>query len=193
MYPHLSRVFGRIFRTLGFRRFSWNEQYRAGLWQGEARSATTIRMIEDLCHGGKMVEFGCGEGELPVILSPNTFREYLGIDISDVAIARARQRAAAAGLTSCSFEQGDMSTWRGSSEVDFILLEECLYYLNERCRLAFLAKCSVSLAAKGRILVVVHSKTKHGSTLQSCREVCQTISEVMVGSRCYLVCSRRTS
>ncbi len=52
--------------------------------------------------GGRVLEYGCGSGSLAFDLSPVS-RNVVGIDISDLAIGKARAQASERGLTNCHF------------------------------------------------------------------------------------------
>lgn len=187
------RIYWRLLRVFGFNRLSWNGQFARGLWGQGTRSPHTITRVAQLCAGGKLVELGCGEGDLPHLLPRRCFTEYLGVDISDVAIIRAKQRMIASGLDRCDFEQGDMGNWRGTEDVSLILSEECLYYLTPRKAETFLRLCCASLAQSGRILVIMHSPRKHAATLDVCRHSCAVVDEVVIGSRVYLTLGQHAS
>ena len=182
----LQRIYWRILRAFGFEQLAWDKQFEAGVWCRGPRSAYTISRVAELCGGGRLVEFGCGEGSLPHLLPGGCFTEYFGYDISEVAIARARQRASAANLTNCRFARLDMAQWAGVPLVTLVVAEECLYYLTRVEIEVFLRRCCDYLVPDGSILIVVHSATKHASTLEVCRRVCRVIDETIVGSRTYL-------
>ena len=181
------RIIWRGLRLLGLGRQSWNQQYKAGKWTRETRSPFTVTLVSELCRGGRLVEFGCGEGELACLLPAGAYSEYQGVDVSDVAVERARRRVKEAGLTQCQFTQGEMTSWSGASGVSVILLEECLYYLKPPQIPPFLTRCAQSLSQNGRIIVIVHSAQKHAATLEATRRSCHVVEEKIVDSRVYLI------
>jgi len=181
------KLWWRALRGLGFGRVSWNRQYSAGAWKCSSRSAHTLALVAKFCKGGKLIEFGCGEGELPHLLPAASYSEYLGIDISDKAIERAKIRTEQAGILRTTFQQANMAEWTGTSGASLVLAEECLYYLTPHEIEAFLMRCSRSLRAEGHILVIVHSAAKHAKTLEVCRRVCPVVGETLKGSRLYMI------
>jgi cyclopropane fatty-acyl-phospholipid synthase-like methyltransferase len=187
------RVYWRALRWLGSERQSWNSQYKSCLWSSGRRSPQMVSLVTELCRGGRLIEFGCGEGELPHLMPEGSFSEYLGMDIADVAVAHARQRAAEAQLQHCRFEQADMAKWRGASGISVILTEECLYYLKPAQIEVFLGRACTSLVPEGKIVVIVHSATKHAVTLEVCRRVCRVVNEQEHGGRAYLILERRAA
>ena len=186
------RVYWRVLRLLGAGRVSWNKQYESGLWNSGRRSPLTVSLVAELCQGGRLVEFGCGTGELPHLLPSGSFSTYVGMDISDVAVARARARAAEAGLRHCEFNAVDMTSWAGAEGVSVILAEECLYYLKPPQIEQFLERACASLTPQGRIVVVVHSAEKHAVTLEVCRRTCRVHDEQSCEGRAYLILGVKT-
>jgi len=142
----------------------------------------------------KLIEFGAGEGNIPHLLQKGCFSEYMGFDISSVAIDRARRKALDAGLNNCQFEQGDMAKWKGAQSVSLILLSECLYYLNSAEVEKFLLNAMDSLTPNGSILVIIHSATKHADTVDICRRVCNVLDERCVNNgQTFLTLGRKTA
>ena len=180
------RIYWRLLRALGCSQSSWDKQFEAGVWDRGPRSPHTVERVVKLCHGGRLVEFGCGEGTLAPLLPPSCYSEYFGFDISKVAVDRAAEKALAAGMTNCHYEQGDMAKWTGIPGTALILAEECLYYLSPVEVEKFLRRCCECLVPDGHILVIVHSATKHKRTLDVCREVCRVVEEAQVETRAYL-------
>ena len=179
-----------MLRACGFKRFSWDKQYEAGVWCRSPSNEDTHDYVVNLCQGGRLIEFGCGEGTLLFSLPRSAFSDYTGYDISSVAAKRAQERADQAGLQMVKFEQGDMAEWRGASDVSLILVEECLMYLTTSDAEQFLRRCCDSLSPNGKIVVIVHSATKWAQTLETCRRVCKVDNETVVGGRTFMVLSR---
>ncbi len=169
---------------------AWDDQFRKGIWGKDTCSPHVMKRVSKLCNGGRLVEFGCGFGQLPRNLPRGTFSSYVGIDISDYAIREATKRAREAGVSGCDFFQGDMASWLSDSGVSLIVVLECLYYLSGKRLDEFLKRCCDSLTPQGAILVVVHSAGKHWKTLRACRRICKVIEEEQVGTRTFLTLTR---
>lgn len=182
----IQRLCLRTLRLLGLKRLSWNAQFAAGVACYGQRSPNTLSRVQALCGGGRLIEFGCGEGELPFMLPPGAFSSYMGYDISTVAIGRARRRAAAAALGNVGFAPCDIARWDGADSASLIVAEECLYYLSPAVLEQFLLRCGRCLASGGAILAIVHSATKHARTLAVCRRVCLVRDEETLGERVFL-------
>ncbi len=183
----LHRGYARILRLVGLQTRGWDHQFTVAPGYYGSRSPVTVAAVERLCAGGHLLEFGCGEGDLPHALAAGTFSGYHGYDISHVAIDRACARAAASAIAPLArFDQGDMARWPGGERAHLIVAEECLNYLPSPALERFLARCMAALDAEGAMLVIMHSATKHHRTLETCRGVCDVVDDVRVGERAYL-------
>jgi SAM-dependent methyltransferase len=187
------RVYWRTLRFFGLKRKTWDLQFQEGVWDRGPRSPHTIARVLELCRGGKLVEFGCGTGTLPHLLPRGTYSDYLGIDISQVAIRMATERCAQAGMLRCRFQAGDMAQWEGSNPpASLILFEECIYYLSPAEIEQLISRCCSSLTRNGSILVIAGSLKKNAKTLNACRRLCHVLDERIIESRVYITLAPQT-
>ena len=174
----------------GLRAWSQNDQYRRGRWRhlGHDRRPVVAELVADLAANGAVVELGCGEGHLVRSIDPGCYRSYLGLDISAVAVAAAERHPP----PRCSFEVGDIGQWPGAEGIQLIVAEESLYYLRSRARRALLERCRTSLAQSGAMLVTVADRDHHRDTVDDCRAVFPTRSEIPAGSGGLVLVLRRS-
>jgi 2-polyprenyl-3-methyl-5-hydroxy-6-metoxy-1,4-benzoquinol methylase len=101
--------------------------------------------LSRIVRGKTVLELGCGEGHLTEAVFSNA-ATVMGLDISDVAIARARSRK----LSYARFECGDLldASFDG---YDVITAMECLYYLTSTEQAFFFER--VALEHRGKILI----------------------------------------
>lgn len=150
--------------------WSWNDQFRTGYWDSlRTRSPNVVALVEQLAGGGDVVELGCGEGFLIEAVDSDSYRSYVGVDVSAVAVESAARRAGQAGLVKCRFEVGRIEQWRCDADTSLIIMEESLYCLKPRRQRRLLRRCLARLKPDGRLIVTVHSATRHRSTLVNCR------------------------
>jgi 2-polyprenyl-3-methyl-5-hydroxy-6-metoxy-1,4-benzoquinol methylase len=134
---HLERIYHDL--VLGPRGYGrsvdssvWEKQYRCGEW-------SALQGLDEMAHyaiiGGytrllhpapAILDAGCGGGELLKWMNP-MFSTYLGIDISEEAIAQAN----ALNLDNASFAVGDLEKWDTPLRFDIIVFNESLYYTRD--------------------------------------------------------------
>lgn len=126
-------------------------QYRGSPYEGE-RLAAMERSIADR-RWRSALEVGCAEGDFTERLVRHA-EQITALDISPVALARARKRAPGA-----EFVEADLRDFPGGT-YDLIVLGDVLYYLDKpMVRDAFEKTCArvaVWLAPEGR-LVLAHA------------------------------------
>ncbi len=148
-------------------------------------------LVERLAGGGDIVELGCGEGVLIEAVDPDTYRSYVGVDVSPVAIEAATRRAGRAGLDKCRFEVGRLEQCSHIADASLIIMEESLYYLKPRRQRRLLRRSFDRLKPGGRMIVTVHCATRHGPTLDVCRRAGTVEQEIHDSKRVILaLCAR---
>jgi len=98
------------------------------------RDKVLRRCLTPFIREKSVLELGCGEGHLTEVVF-NKARSVVGVDISDVAIARAKSL----NLRNARFESADLlqTSFEG---YDIIAAIECIYYLSLQERGVFLGK-----------------------------------------------------
>lgn len=110
------------------------------------RDRVLRRCIQRFIRDRFVLELGCGEGHLTEAVFGKA-RSVVGIDISDVAIARARSRE----LPNARFENADLLqiSYKGYEVIAAI---ECIHYLSHPEQGAFLEKVAREHAGKMLLL-----------------------------------------
>ena len=110
------------------------------------RNRVLRRCLTRFIRGKSVLELGCGEGHLTQVVFCKA-RSVIGIDISDVAIARAKSL----NLPNARFENADLlqTSFEG---YDVIAAIECIYYLSHQEQGAFLEK--VAKEHSGKMLLL---------------------------------------
>ncbi|MDI6591322.1 MAG: class I SAM-dependent methyltransferase [Patescibacteria group bacterium] len=68
----------------------------------------TLELLEDK-RRGRVLDIGCGFGEIDILLAQNTDFNIIGCDISEIAVKTARENVKKAGLTQrIKIEEGDV-------------------------------------------------------------------------------------
>lgn len=138
---------------------AWDEGYRSGRWSfmreldEAARYAVIAAFVNRLAPGGAVLDVGCGEGLLVDALRPHGYRKYLGVDVSEAAIAQAAPRIDANTVFAAADAEGETppGPW------DAVVFNESVYYFRDP--LATLRRYETVLAKDGAFVVsTFHSR-----------------------------------
>ena len=122
----LARGPERIKRSL------WNTEFARGRWNNLARTPgdCIYLPLQKYGNGGSILDLGCGSGNTGIELAENTYHDYTGVDISDVAIDIAKKRAEEDGRTEQNrYIQWDISSYKPTQQFDVILFRDSIYYV----------------------------------------------------------------
>lgn len=134
----------------------WDGRYGESdrIWSGEA-NAMLVREVSDLAPG-RALDLGCGEGGDAVWLARHGWT-VTGTDISGVALGRAAEHAADAGVADrISFARHDLT--ESFPEGEFDLVSACfLHNYGDFPRDLILRTAAAAVAPGGTLLVVGHA------------------------------------
>ncbi len=141
---------------------SWDARYSESerVWSGRPNAAL-VREVSELTPG-RALDLGCGEGADVIWLAQQGW-QVVGTDISRVALARAAEHAAAAGVAErTQFRHHDLSTSFPEGSYDLA----SAFFLHSRGdvpREAILRRAAAAVAPGGVLLVVGHAEAgPHG-------------------------------
>lgn len=112
----------------------WDSEYRNGKWDvSEAQLAVAdpiYKFLDRYSLDARILDLGCGGGVTALEMN-SQYREYVGVDVSDVAVASAIHAAAldSKRTDKTSFCVGDISNFVPPGKFDVILFRESIYYL----------------------------------------------------------------
>lgn len=114
-----------------------------------AREVAGLREMVALPPGGEVLDVACGWGRHSIELARAGYR-VTGLDLSETLLARARKRAAAAGVEA-AFVRGDMREipWRGRFDAVLSLYSSLGYFLSDDEDLRVLRGARDALRADG--------------------------------------------
>jgi trans-aconitate 2-methyltransferase len=125
------------------------------------RSAPFFDLLDlvEPCPGGRVVDLGCGTGELTRALHERTGASgTVGLDSSPAMLARSADHAGG-GVT---FELGDIAAWMPSEPVDVIFSNAALHWIDDHDEL--FARLTGALSPGGQLAVQVpanHDQPSH--------------------------------
>ena len=108
-------------------------QYASGQWEylGSLGEAPRFGVVSAYCRmlasGGSLAELGCGEGLLVEQLDRSRFTDFTGVDVSSVAIDRARRLED----DRTTFFAADAETFTPHRSYDLIIFNEVLEYFED--------------------------------------------------------------
>jgi len=147
-YAGHEKVYQRLRMEAG--RDGWDDPRQQGL---VLELLSKVLKWPDFPQQGRLLELGCGAGNTCVALARQGF-EVHGIDISDTAIAWARERAAKAGVH-CTFETGNVLDNASLADGSFEMVVDghCLHCIVGTDRKRFFAQALRLLKTRGILLI----------------------------------------
>jgi len=142
-------------------RTDWNSRYAAGdlPWDTGHPSQHLVEMVElGGIAAGRALDIGCGTGTNALWLAGRGF-DVLGVDVSPLAVERARAKAAAASSNRCRFEVLDfLAADPPGGPFRFVFDRGCFHTFDEEeLRTRFAARVAALLAPGGLWLSVIGS------------------------------------
>jgi 2-polyprenyl-6-hydroxyphenyl methylase/3-demethylubiquinone-9 3-methyltransferase len=137
----------------------WDKEFAEGRWDFIENTANDIvyLFIEKYSRNGSILDLGCGAGNTGCELNDSAYREYTGVDISDVALEKARLRSEACQRGRINrYAQSDISTYIPDREYEVILFRESIYYIPRSHIKNTLERYSRYLKDGGVLIVRLH-------------------------------------
>ena len=86
--------------------------------------------LEEYVANGSILDLGCGPGNTATELAATAYRTYVGMDISEAALDKARRRTEKSGRAEKNtFAQGDFLSYAPTQQFDVILFRESMYHV----------------------------------------------------------------
>lgn len=135
----------------------WDARYAAEptLWGTDPNQYVRARLGLD--EPARAVDLACGNGRNALWLARRGW-QVTGVDISGVALERARDRAGELGVE-VEWVHGDVRTWAPANLVDVVLV--AYLHLPTAELVDLLAKAAGWLRPGGRLIYIGHSRTNH--------------------------------
>jgi SAM-dependent methyltransferase len=138
------------------RRLQWDLPYELGtadVWETGHPSTELKRLVESgQLPVGRVVEIGCGSGSDAIYLAGRGYR-VTAIDIAPTALARARERAAQAGVD-VTWLLADVLQPPRLEPFDFVYDRGCYHELRQHAPARYVAAVSQLARPGGRLLIL---------------------------------------
>lgn len=95
----------------------------------------------------RILDLGCGSGNVAELLSPYNWDRYLGLDISEEAVKQAQRRS----LTNSEFRVGTFETMEVKENFDFIISTGAIHYAADP--IAVLKNYTKNLSDEGKFII----------------------------------------
>jgi SAM-dependent methyltransferase len=151
----------------------WEREYTLGKWNFNDNTADDCLYpyLEEYARTGSILDLGCGSGNTANELAFGAYGSYLGVDISDTALDKARRRSEVNGrLQKNKFLQADFVKYVPKQSFDVILFRESLYHVPLGSVKATLDRYSKHLEERG--VFIVRIATKENGKNKSGRSQC---------------------
>lgn len=145
----------------------WDEQYAAGRWsfledtEELARFGVITGLVSRRGPEISVLDVGCGTGLLAELLRPHGYARYVGVDISERALAEAQSRRD----ENTTFVAADASVWESAEPFAAVVLNECLYYFDRPLEVFDRYR---SLVAPGGILILSMFRSRRSEAIRRC-------------------------
>ena len=144
------RLFEWVYRRAG--------QVEALPWHRDEPPALLVRVVESRRSAGRALDLGCGEGVNAVYLAKKRY-SVVGVDFVPAALALARARAQAAGV-SLDLHESDILELDSDAGFDLVLDSGCLHHLRS-AKLSAYRTCLDRWLSPGGDYVLVHFAKRH--------------------------------
>jgi 2-polyprenyl-3-methyl-5-hydroxy-6-metoxy-1,4-benzoquinol methylase len=114
------------------KKFLWDQEFSEGKWNfiDNTVGDCVYAHLENHTKGGSILDLGCGPGNTATELDATKYSSYVGVDISEVCLAKAAKRSAEIGrATKNRFMRSDFISYAPDQKFDVILFREAIYHV----------------------------------------------------------------
>jgi SAM-dependent methyltransferase len=130
-------------------------RYDGGVHAKHRLTAYHDFFVQRVEPGERVLDVGCGKGELALDLAERSGAHVVGVDVSPRYLAFARERSA---HESVEYVEADVLSWRPEEPFDVVVLSNVLEHVDDRVGLL---RTLVATARPKRLLLRVPVRTRH--------------------------------
>ncbi len=138
----------------------WDQEFSGTKWDfiDDSAADCVYPYLEKYAHNGNILDLGCGPGNTANELAKDAYQCYIGVDISEAALAKAIKRSEDSGRSAKnSFVNSDFLDFEPTQEFDVILFRESMYHVPYGQVLPILNKFSQHLKKTGVFIVRLYA------------------------------------
>jgi len=146
----------------------WDREFSCGRWDflESTPGDCVYPYIEKYARNGRILDLGCGSGSTGNELDASRYREYIGVDISAVAIEKARTRTEENHRARQNrYVQSDIVGYVPTQDFDVILYRDSIYYVSRLQIVAMLHRYRRHLSPGGVFIVRMSNGTEKYSPI----------------------------
>jgi SAM-dependent methyltransferase len=154
----------QAYGTTTLKKRLWNTEFSTGRWNCLETGVgdCVYPYVERYADNGSILDLGCGSGSTGNELDETTYRHYTGVDISDVALEKARRRTEQNGRADRSdYVQGEIFTHVPTQQYPLILFKDSIYYVPQGKIKAMLNRYSRYLTQRGVFIAKLSANEKY--------------------------------
>jgi SAM-dependent methyltransferase len=110
----------------------WDKEFSGGKWNfiDDTAGDCVYPHLARHLHKGSILDLGCGPGNTANELAATAYQSYVGVDISEAALLKARRRTEENGRTEKNlFVKDDFLSYVPAQRFDMILFRESMYHV----------------------------------------------------------------
>ena len=126
------RGFVSSYAPSSIKKLFWDREFSSGHWDflDDTADDCVYQHLERYAKNGCILDLGCGPGNTANELADTAYASYVGVDISEAALRKARERTEVNGRShKHTFVQGDFLGYQPAQKFDVILFRESLYHV----------------------------------------------------------------
>lgn len=151
------------------KRLVWNKEFAGTKWNFIDHTAgdCVYPVLAKYASNGSILDLGCGPGNTANELNEAYYANYLGVDISEAALAKAVRRTKESGRTDKNrFTTGDFLTYTPEGKFDVILFRESMYHVPIGKIRLMLNRYARHLREGGVFIVRMHLTSENGEPVR---------------------------
>jgi SAM-dependent methyltransferase len=144
----------------GIKKRFWDREFSGTKWDfiDNTVGDCVYPYLEKYANHGNILDLGCGPGNTANELAEDVYQKYIGVDISEAALAKAVKRTQESGRAGKnSFVNSDFLEYSPAQEFDVILFRESMYHIPYGQVLPILKKFSTHLKNTGVFIVRLYA------------------------------------